>query len=437
MTTKLHQINVNNRPHFRLTERTTNFCSICDQDFKTASDFNLHLKSDVKCRRRFTCNTCNKSFTTKRVCSRHQRKDDCGAKKYFECDYCGKRATIKLDLIAHMSKHCDLRPYECNLCLRTFFAAFQLEAHLASSKHAADAINLSCDICKKDGFSARGSVVNHMKIHHIGHQFSCVHCGKKFNSLANLQDHEIRHTAAGAKKKNPFACGYCDKSYRHKSILLIHVRSHTGERPYVCPDCNVAFAELNNLQKHYRIHTGVKPFRCTVCDRRFNQLSSLRSHKKSHIEYKAFECRLCSKRFITDDDLTLHLRRIHGDKKMFKCSACDLEFDKLNHMKSHRVLHFGAELEASERDVEMDKWSNEILKKKLVAAKAAAGINILQRNEEETSTKDDKTSVTNPVMVNKTLVVDPISEFNFGFTPMQHQQYPIIMDSRLMDPYLY
>lgn len=102
------------------------------------------------------------------------------------------------------------------------------------------------------------------------------------------------------------------------------------------------------------------PYKCAVCDKKFNQLSSLNSHKKSHITYKAFECVHCSKCFAIEEDLTLHLRRLHGEKRNFKCNMCDREYEQLNHYKSHRRLHLGREVSKDERNVVLDQYGTEI-----------------------------------------------------------------------------
>lgn len=102
------------------------------------------------------------------------------------------------------------------------------------------------------------------------------------------------------------------------------------------------------------------PYKCAVCDRKFNQLSSLNSHKKSHITYKPFECVHCSKCFALEEDLTLHLRRLHGENRNFKCNLCDREYEQLNHFKSHRRLHLGREVSKDERNVMVDQYGHEI-----------------------------------------------------------------------------
>ena len=83
-------------------------------------------------------------------------------------------------------------------------------------------------------------------------------------------------------KKHTCTYSQCNKSFSQRTHLLIHIRSHSGEKPYLCsvPSCGQRFSQLGNLKTHERRHRGEKPFSCEVpgCDKRFSQRSNLRSH---------------------------------------------------------------------------------------------------------------------------------------------------------------
>ncbi|XP_066907555.1 B-cell lymphoma/leukemia 11A-like [Halyomorpha halys] len=50
------------------------------------------------------------------------------------------------------------------------------------------------------------------------------------------------------------SCDYCGKKFRFQSNLLVHRRSHTGEKPYKCSVCNHACSQSSKLKRHMKVH---------------------------------------------------------------------------------------------------------------------------------------------------------------------------------------
>ncbi|XP_075682748.1 zinc finger protein 40 isoform X2 [Rhinoderma darwinii] len=68
------------------------------------------------------------------------------------------------------------------------------------------------------------------------------------------------------KKQGKYICEYCNRACAKPSVLLKHIRSHTGERPYPCVTCGFSFKTKSNLYKHKKSHAhaiklglGVRP----------------------------------------------------------------------------------------------------------------------------------------------------------------------------------
>ena len=72
----------------------------------------------------------------------------------------------------------------------------------------------------------------------------------------------------GDKQKfhsNEHSCNFCGKSFPAKSRLIIHERSHTGEKPFSCDLCKKTNSRNDKLNKHKRIHTGEKSYEFNTC----------------------------------------------------------------------------------------------------------------------------------------------------------------------------
>ncbi|KAL1005860.1 hypothetical protein UPYG_G00064860 [Umbra pygmaea] len=66
------------------------------------------------------------------------------------------------------------------------------------------------------------------------------------------------HPNPGAANKRPLkakSCEFCGKAFKFQSNLIVHRRSHTGEKPYKCHLCNHACTQASKLKRHMKTHS--------------------------------------------------------------------------------------------------------------------------------------------------------------------------------------
>ncbi|GAB5355896.1 hypothetical protein AAMO2058_000244200 [Amorphochlora amoebiformis] len=49
-------------------------------------------------------------------------------------------------------------------------------------------------------------------------------------------------------------CHFCHRLFNQKGNLVVHIRTHTGEKPFECSICHKTFAQGSNMKRHEKTH---------------------------------------------------------------------------------------------------------------------------------------------------------------------------------------
>nr|AAF87270.1 helios [Raja eglanteria] len=133
------------------------------------------------------------------------------------------------------------------------------------------------------------------------------------NGLTESNQGQEMQAEGGIRLPNgKLKCDICGMVCIGPNVLMVHKRSHTGERPFHCNQCGASFTQKGNLLRHVKLHTGEKPFKCPFCSYACRRRDALTGHLRTHSVGKPHKCNYCGRSYKQRSSLEEHKERCHN-----------------------------------------------------------------------------------------------------------------------------
>ena len=221
--------------------------------------------------RPYSCQMCQKSFTSHAYLASHIRK---AHEKRFRCEECGKSYGGSSYLREHIEAvHRKTKNFTCESCAATFYSKTQLTNHC-------------------------------LRNHSEGVEKPCVECGKVFTNELSLKLH-MRNVHQPVKSM----CSQCGKEYPNEVSLKKHVQCvHEKKRPYQCHICSKMFGSKWYVQQHVsKMHEDMQ-----------RTLPLSQQQQQQQLQQPSFKCSDCDYEFASIKERNAHVLKTHGKKPTTK-----------------------------------------------------------------------------------------------------------------------
>lgn len=289
-------------------------CIICPDILQSVRQYNEHVECHREDPPPFVCLFCNKEFTNfDKILAHKEEHKSLDQVHIIYCILCRDFMVDDQQYEKHLHKCLETKnpPYTCARCKATFSSSVEVFAHRLDHTRKKNLLKPKKKKAPRDP-ETNNSVSGKYKYH-------CIMCETVCSSLLSYQKHSQTHNG----QQLPFSCRLCKMEFVNFDEICAHKSSNHNDidKPVVCEMCGLRCHTKSQLVIHIRSHTGERSFVCDICSKAFRQRSHLKSHMNSHAKEKTFLCEICSKTFGHSQSLNWHMRNMHNtERATFVCS---------------------------------------------------------------------------------------------------------------------
>ncbi|XP_062830101.1 zinc finger protein Eos isoform X1 [Anolis carolinensis] len=178
------------------------------------------------------------------------------------------------------------------------------------------------------------------------------------------------HSPGGIRLPNgKLKCDICGMVCIGPNVLMVHKRSHTGERPFHCNQCGASFTQKGNLLRHIKLHSGEKPFKCPFCNYACRRRDALTGHLRTHSVSsptvgKPYKCNYCGRSYKQQTTLEEHKERCHNYLQSLNTEPQSLAGQQGDEMRDLEIVPDSMLHSSADRPTFIDRLANSITKRK-------------------------------------------------------------------------